>query len=315
MDPLFGKKIYVAGHNGMVGKAVTRLLKGEPAHILTADKTDLNLLKQDEVKNFFYENSPDIVVMCAAHVGGIKANEDHPADFLFENLQMQNNIIHNSFIHGTAKLVFLGSSCIYPKICDQPIKEDCLLTGPLEPTNEAYAIAKIAGIKMCDSYRRQHGCNFVSVTPCNLYGPGDNYDPITSHVIPALIKKFHDAKQAGLDRVVVWGTGSPQREFLHVDDCARGILYVLREYNQIGHVNLGSGKEISILQLAQLISTTVGFLGTIEFDSSYADGTPRKVMDSSKINALGWTPLIDLKTGIKSVYEEFFSGLKSTEIT
>ena len=290
----------------MVGQAVVRLLSREAVHLLTADRADLDLLQQKDVENFFVEKSPDIVVLCAARVGGIKANEDSPANFLYENLQIQNNIIHNSFINGITKLVFLGSSCIYPKTCGQPIKEDYLLTGSLEPTNEAYAIAKIAGIKMCDSYRQQHGCNFVSVMPCNLYGPGDNYDSITSHVIPALIKKFHDAKVAGLDRVVVWGTGSPQREFLHVDDCASGILHVLRKYDQLGPINLGSGKEVSILQLAQLISATVGFTGMIEFDSSYADGTLRKVMDCSKIKALGWAPSIKLNCGIKSVFEEHY---------
>jgi GDP-L-fucose synthase len=300
-------KIYIAGHNGMVGSALRRKLEkeGHTNFILRSSK-ELDLRNQAEVARFFEKEKPDYVFLAAAKVGGIVANNTYRAEFLYDNLMIQSNIIHHSYLTGVKKLMFLGSSCIYPKIAPQPLKEDYLLTGPLEPTNEPYAIAKIAGIKMCDAYRDQYGCNFISVMPTNLYGPNDNYDLNTSHVLPALLRKIHEAKEKNSDQVIVWGTGKPLREFLHVDDLADACYFLMNEYNEPGLVNIGIGEDISIGELANLIKTIVGYQGEIVFDSSRPDGTPRKLMDVSKLNGLGWKAKIGLKEGITSVYQNHF---------
>jgi len=301
-----GNKIYVAGHRGMVGSAIIRKLQTEGfTNIVTRTSGELDLRNQKDVESFFSKEKPDYVFLAAAKVGGIVANNTYRAEFLYDNLMIQNNIIHQSYVNGVKKLLFLGSSCIYPKLAPQPLKEDALLTGLLEPTNEPYAIAKIAGIKMCDAYRDQYGCDFISVMPTNLYGPNDNYDLKNSHVLPALIRKFHEAKMGDLDSVEIWGTGSPLREFMHVDDLAEACFYLMQSYSQPGFVNIGVGKDISIKDLALMIKDIVGFEGVLRFDTTKPDGTPRKLMDVSKLQSLGFQYSIELEEGIKAVYADY----------
>ncbi len=299
-------KIYIAGHTGMVGSAIhRRFIKEGYRQIVTRTLEELDLRDQYDVKQFFSETKPDYVIMAAAKVGGIIANNTYRAEFLYDNLMIQNNILHNSYVNGVNKLLFLGSSCIYPKLAPQPLKEEYLLTGELEPTNEPYAIAKITGIKMCDAYRFQYGCNFISVMPTNLYGPNDNYDLKNSHVLPALIRKFHEAKQNNNPDVEIWGTGSPRREFMHVDDLAAACFFLMKQYNEPGFINIGVGEDITIKDLAILIKEIVDYSGSLRFDTSKPDGTPRKLMDVSKLHGLGFKYKISLKEGIKSVYEDF----------
>ena len=314
-------KIYVAGHRGMVGSAIVRQLLAQglsPENIVTRTHNELDLTDQSAVRNFFEKESPDQVYLAAAKVGGIHANNTYPAEFIYNNLMVEANVIDSSFRNGVKKLLFLGSSCIYPKLAEQPMREDALLTGMLEPTNEPYAIAKIAGIKLCESYNRQysqsHGVDYRSVMPTNLYGPGDNYHPENSHVSPALIRRFHEAKIKNLSNVAIWGTGNPRREFLYVDDMAAASVYVMNlsknHYEQqtkpmLSHINVGYGSDITVKELAILVSQTVGFQGAIEFDSSKPDGSPRKWMDSGRLNALGWQAHVNLEKGLAIAYEEF----------
>lgn len=298
-------KIYVAGHRGMVGSSIVRKLQKEGyLNIITRTSKELDLRNQAAVADFFEKEKPDYVVLAAAKVGGIHANNTFRADFIYDNLMIECNIIHQSYEHKVKKLLFLGSSCIYPKLAPQPLKENALLTGVLEYTNEPYAIAKIAGIKLCENYRLQYGCNFISAMPTNLYGPNDNYDLNNSHVLPALIRKIHTAKKEGKSFVEVWGTGTPKREFLHVDDLADACYYLLLNYNGIELVNVGCGEDLSIKELAELVKEVVGFQGELRFDSSKPDGTPRKLMDVSKLLEIGWRANIDLREGITRVYEE-----------
>jgi GDP-L-fucose synthase len=300
-------KIYIAGHNGMVGSAILRNLesKGFTNFILKSSK-ELDLRKSDDVQKFFEIEKPDFVFLAAAKVGGIVANNTYRAEFLYDNLMIQNNVIHNSFLSGVKKLLFLGSSCIYPKFATQPLKEDYLLTGLLEETNEPYAIAKIAGVKMCDAYRSQYGCNFISVMPTNLYGTNDNYDLENSHVLPAMLRKFHEAKIKRDSTVTLWGSGSPMREFLNADDMADACVFLMQNYNESGIINIGTGKDISIKELAEIIKAITGFEGTIVWDSNRPDGTPRKLLDVSKLSKINWTYSIDLEKGIEQVYKEKF---------
>lgn len=296
-------KIYVAGHRGMVGSAILRKLKAEGfERFALATSRELDLRSQVEVREFFRREKPEYVFLAAAKVGGILANDTYRADFLYDNLMIEANVIEAAHQHGTEKLMFLGSSCIYPKMAPQPLREDALLTGLLEPTNEPYAIAKIAGIKLCDAYRAQHGRNFISVMPTNLYGPNDNYDLQNSHVLPAMLRKFHTAKVNREPFVTIWGTGTPRREFLHVDDLADACYYLMQHYNEPGLVNIGVGEDISILELAQLVKRIVGYEGDIKHDLDKPDGTPRKLMDVSKLHALGWKARIGLEAGITAVY-------------
>lgn len=298
-------KIYVAGHRGMVGSAIVRKFQQQGfTNIVTRTSKELNLSDQHAVADFFAIEKPEFVFLAAAKVGGIVANNTYRAEFIYENLMIQNNVIHHSYLNGVKKLLFLGSSCIYPKMAPQPLKEEYLLTGMLEPTNEPYAIAKIAGIKMCDAYRSQYGCNYISVMPTNLYGPNDNYDMNNSHVLPALIRKFHIAKTTNAASVEIWGTGSPMREFLHVNDLADACFYLMENYNEPGLVNIGVGEDISIKDLALLIKRIIGYEGELKFDLTKPDGTPRKLMDVTKIHGYGWKHKIDLEEGIRSVYEE-----------
>ncbi|MAB37996.1 MAG: GDP-fucose synthetase [Aequorivita sp.] len=301
-------KIYVAGHNGMVGSAIVRALNvlGYTNLLLKTSK-ELDLRVQSEVHSFFEKEKPEYVFLAAAKVGGIEANNTYRADFLYENLMIQNNVIHQSYVHGVEKLLFLASSCIYPKFAPQPIKEEYLLTGLLEPTNEPYAIAKIAGVKMCENYNRQYGCNFISVMPTNLYGPNDNYDLKSSHVLPALLRKFHEAKLNAAATVEVWGSGTPKREFLHVDDLAKACLHLMETYQGNVSVNIGTGEDVSIKDLALMIKEIVGFQGEICWNTSKPDGTPRKLLDVSLIHSLGWKHEIELMEGIKRVYNQKFS--------
>lgn len=299
-------RIYVAGHRGMVGSAIVRKLYNEGyEHLLLRTSSELDLRSQREVDDFFAAQKPEYVVLAAAKVGGIHANNVYRAEFLYDNLMIEANIIHAAYKHGVKKLLFLGSSCIYPKMAPQPLKEESLLTGFLEPTNEPYAIAKIAGIKLCEAYRDQYGCNFISAMPTNLYGPNDNYDLNNSHVLPALIRKFHTAKSEGAPEVEVWGTGSPMREFLHVDDLADGCYHLLQHYNEKMFVNIGTGEDLTIKALAEMIRDIVGYGGNIRWNTDKPDGTPRKLMDVSRIHSLGWKHRIDLKEGITEVYREF----------
>lgn len=298
-------KIYVAGHRGMVGSAIIRRLhKDGFTNIVTRSSKDLDLRNQQAVADFFATEKPEFVFLAAAKVGGIVANNTYRADFIYENMMIQSNVIHHAYLNKVSKLMFLGSSCIYPKLAPQPLKEDYLLTGLLEPTNEPYAIAKIAGIKMCDAYRAQYGCNFISVMPTNLYGPNDNYDLNNSHVLPALIRKFHTAKKENAATVEIWGTGSPLREFLHADDLADACFYLMQNYNEAGLVNIGVGEDISIKDLALLVKNTVGFSGELKFDTTKPDGTPRKLMNVSKLHSFGWKHKINLTEGIAAVYAE-----------
>ncbi len=296
----------MAGHRGMVGSAIMRRLQKEGFdNIVTRTSKELDLRDQNAVNDFFSTEKPDYVFLAAAKVGGILANNTYKAAFLYDNLMIQNNVIHAAYVSAVTKLMFLGSSCIYPKLAPQPLKEEYLLTGLLEPTNEAYAIAKIAGIKMCDAYRDQYGCNFISVMPTNLYGPNDNYDLNNSHVLPALIRKFHEAKLDGRHNVMLWGSGRPRREFLHADDLADACFFLMQHYNEPGLVNIGTGEDLEIRELALMIKNIVGYEGGIEQDLSRPDGTPRKLMDVSKLNALGWKYSIPLEDGIRRVYKEY----------
>lgn len=300
-------KIFIAGHRGMVGSAILRKLEAEGyTNLVYKTSSELDLREQQQVRDFFAEHQPEYVFLAAAKVGGILANDTYRADFLYQNLMIQNNVIHESYAHKVEKLLFLGSSCIYPKLAPQPMKEDSLLTGLLEPTNEPYAIAKIAGIKMCDAYRAQYGCNFISAMPTNLYGPNDNYDLKNSHVLPAMLRKFHEAKVKNETTVEVWGSGSPLREFLHVDDLAEACLFLMNSYNEAGHINVGSGSEVSIKELAELVKGITGFGGELKWDSSKPDGTPRKLMDNNKIEGLGWHAKISLQKGVTDVYKNTF---------
>jgi GDP-L-fucose synthase len=300
-------KIYVAGHRGMVGSAIVRNLNQNGfTNIITRTSKELDLRNQEATANFFAIENPDYVFLAAARVGGIVANNTYRADFIYENLQIQNNVIHYSYVYDVKKLMFLGSSCIYPKMAPQPLKEDSLLTGLLEETNEPYAIAKIAGIKMCDAYRSQYGCNFISVMPTNLYGPNDNYDLEKSHVLPALIRKFHEAKIHNTPTVTIWGTGTPMREFLHADDMADACVFLMNTYDEAGLINIGTGKDITIKDLALTIKKIVGYNGELIFDATKPDGTPRKLMDVTKLHHLGWHHKIELEQGIAAVYQDQF---------
>ena len=297
-------KIYVAGHLGMVGSAIVRRLEADGfQNLLLRPHNELDLNRQDAVNDFFFEEKPEYVFLAAARVGGILANDSHPAEFIYENLSIQSHTIQAAWANGVKKFLFLGSSCIYPRLAPQPLKEEYFLTGPLEPTNVWYAIAKIAGIKMCQAYRRQYGFNAISVMPTNLYGPGDNFDLDSSHVLPALIRKFHEAKIANSKTVTVWGSGTPRREFLHVDDLAEACLFLMRNYENEDFINIGAGKDITILELAHLVKGITGFAGDLEMDKSKPDGTPRKLLDTSRIRDLGWQPRISLEDGIRQTYE------------
>ena len=308
-------KIYIAGHRGMVGSALTRALQAKGfGNLVTRTSTELDLRNQQAVSDFFEREKPDYVFLAAARVGGIHANNTYRGEFLYDNLMIQNNVIDSSWKNNVTKLLFLGSSCIYPKMAPQPLREEYLLTGSLEPTNEPYAIAKIAGIKLCDAYRSQHGCNFISVMPTNLYGPNDNYDLNNSHVLPALLRKFHTAREERKSNVEIWGSGAPMREFLHVDDLASACLFLFQTYNEPGLINIGSGQEISIRDLALLIKKIVGFEGGLEWDSTKPDGTMRKLMDVGKLHALGWKHTIELEEGIRKVYDDVKGKLKETII-
>lgn len=302
---LAGKRVFVAGHRGMVGSAIVRRLAREDCEILTAARADVDLKDQAAVRGWFEAQRPDAVFLAAAKVGGILANDSFPADFLYDNLMIEANIIEAAHRVDVAKLLFLGSSCIYPKFAPQPIEEGALLTGALEPTNEWYAVAKIAGIKLCQAYRRQHGRDYISAMPTNLYGPGDNFDLQSSHVLPALIRKAHDARQKGAASIEIWGTGTPRREFLHVDDLADACVFLMKAYSGDEHVNVGSGSDVTIMELTQMVTQAVGFAGEIVRDTSKPDGTPRKLMSSEKLHALGWSPSIGLQEGIAGVYDWF----------
>lgn len=293
----------------MVGSAIFRKLEKEGfINLIIRASAELDLRNQQQVADFFAQEKPDYVFLAAAKVGGIVANNTYRAEFLYDNLQIQNNVIHSSYVNGVTKLMFLGSSCIYPKMASQPLKEEYLLTGPLEETNEPYAIAKIAGIKMCDAYRAQYGCNYISVMPTNLYGYNDNYHPLNSHVLPALIRRFHEAKGQGVPAVTIWGSGTPKREFLFADDLAAACYYLMQNFDESGFVNIGTGVDLSIKDLALLIKKIVGYEGTIEFDSSKPDGTPRKLMDVSKLHSKGWKHTIELEEGIKLAYQDFLNN-------
>jgi GDP-L-fucose synthase len=302
-----GKRVWVAGHRGMVGSALVRRLQPENCTILTAGRADLDLRNAAAVAAWVAKNRVEAVFLAAAKVGGIKANDSYPADFLYDNLMIETAIIHAAFEARVEKLCFLGSSCIYPKFAPQPIPEEALLTGPLEPTNEAYAIAKIAGIKLCQAYRRQHGCDFIAAMPTNLYGPGDNFNLENSHVIPALLRKAHDAKRAGSPVLTLWGTGTPRREFLHVDDCADALIFLMKNYSGESHVNVGSGTDLTIEELARLVMRVVGYDGRLAYDVSRPDGTPRKLMSNAKLAALGWKASIALEDGLRRTYEWFLA--------
>lgn len=308
-----GAKIYIAGHRGMVGSAILRKLQKEGYHqLITRSSAELDLRNQQAVADFFAAEKPEFVFLAAAKVGGIVANNTYRADFLYENLAIQNNVIHQSYLHKVKKLMFLGSSCIYPKMAAQPLKEEYLLTGLLEETNEPYAIAKIAGIKMCDAYRAQYGCNFISVMPTNLYGYNDNYHPENSHVLPALIRRFDEAKRNKLNEVVIWGSGTPKREFLFADDLADACYLLMQSYNEPNLINIGTGEDLSIKELALLIKEVVGYEGSLTFDTSKPDGTPRKLMDVSKLHALGWKHRVDLKQGLKLAYQDYLSKIEKS---
>ena len=303
-------KIFIAGHRGMVGSALTRLLESRGfSNLLKRDRNELDLGDTAAVTKLFTKEKPEIVIFAAAKVGGIKANNDQPVEFLLENLRVQNNVIAAAHENGVRKLLFLGSSCIYPKLASQPIPESALLSGPLEPTNEAYAIAKVAGVKLCQAFSREYGANFISAMPTNLYGPNDNFDLESSHVLAALLRKAHEAKKSGAGELVVWGTGSPRREFLHVDDCASACIYLLEKYDSPEIINVGCGEDISIRELAELICDVVRFDGELSWDKTKPDGTPRKLLDVSKLRALGWTPTIPLREGIARTYDWFLKNV------
>ena len=307
---LKGKTVFVAGHRGMVGGALVRRLAQEKVELVTAGRSELDLRDQATVFDWFAAKTPQVVFLAAAKVGGIAANDTLRAEFLYDNLAIAANVIHAAYVNRTEKLMFLGSSCIYPKLAPQPLREDAMLTGPLEPTNEPYAIAKIAGIKMAEAYRSQYSCDFISVMPTNLYGPGDNYHPEYSHVVAALIRRFHEAKLARTPDVVVWGTGTPRREFLYVDDMADACVHLMKTYSAAGMVNIGVGEDISIAEFARLVADTVGYAGTIRFDTTRPDGTPQKLLDVSRLTALGWRARTSLKDGIKLAYQAYLSETK-----
>lgn len=302
---LDNKRIWVAGHNGMVGAAIMRRLQTEPVTILSAPRSELDLTDQQAVHDWMAAHKPDAIFLAAAKVGGIHANNTYPASFLYDNLAIETNVIHAAYKNKVSKLLFLGSSCIYPREAPQPMREEALLSGPLEPTNEWYAIAKIAGIKLCQAYRRQYGCDFISVMPTNLYGPGDNYHPENSHVPAAFLRRFHEAVQSGAKDVTIWGTGTPLREFMHVDDLADACVFVMQKYSDEMFLNIGSGEEISIMDFAETVAAVTGFTGTIKTDPARPDGTPRKLMDSARLKALGWAPRITLQDGLTRAYEDF----------
>lgn len=317
-------KIYVAGHLGLVGGGIWRAFERHGyTNLIGRSIDEVNLINQQEVEEFFATEKPEVVVLVAAKVGGIHANDTYRGQFIYENMMIEMNVIHAAKEHGVKKLLFLGSSCIYPKLAEQPLKEEALLTGPLEPTNEPYAIAKIAGIRLCDAYNRQYGTNFISAMPTNMYGPGDNYHPENSHVLPALIRRFHEAKESGAEKVVCWGTGSPLREFLYSDDLAEACVFLVENANYEdmaftdesgtvqSHINVGSGREVTIKELAETVKEVIGFEGTLEWDTSKPDGTPRKLMDSSRINTLGWKPKVDLREGIARAYQDFLGRYTS----
>jgi GDP-L-fucose synthase len=305
---LADKRVYVAGHQGMVGSAIVRRLQGSGCEVVTASRSEVDLERQDEAERFLADTAPHVVIVAAAKVGGIHANSTYPADFISENIAIARNLIHGAYKSGVQKLLFLGSSCIYPRLAPQPMREEELLGGPLEPTNEWYAVAKIAGIKLCQAYRRQYGVDFISVMPTNLYGPGDNYHPENSHVIAALIRRFHQSKTEGAPRTTVWGTGSPCREFLFVDDLADACLFGLQRYSDEMHLNVGSGEEVTIAELARLVAEIVGYRGRVVFDSSRPDGTPRKLLDVTRLNALGWRPRTSLRDGLAQTYAAFVAA-------
>jgi GDP-L-fucose synthase len=309
-------RIFVAGHRGLAGSAIWRELHRRGfKHLIGKTRSELNLLDPGPVGEFFKQERPEYVFVAAAKVGGIHANDSQPAAFLFENLQIQSTIIHQAYLAGVTKLLFLGSSCIYPKLALQPMKEEYLLTGPLEPTNQWYAVAKIAGIKLCQAYRRQYGCSFISAMPTNLYGPNDNYNLETSHVLPALIRKFHEAKVSRSKAVICWGSGAPLREFLYAEDLASACLFLMESYDEEQFINVGYGSEISIKQLAETVQRIVGFEGEITWDRSMPDGTPRKLMDSSRLFAMGWRPQVDLETGLRLAYDDFLQGNRAKPAT
>lgn len=299
-------KIYVAGHRGLVGSAIVRNLeKRGYGNVVGRSHAELDLTDQEQVRAFFEEERPEYVFLCAARVGGIHINSVAPAEFIYTNLAIETNVIHCAYQYGVRKLLFMGSGCIYPRDVAQPIKEEYLLTAPLEKTNEAYAVAKIAGLKMCEYYDRQYGTDFISVMPCNLYGPGDNYDPVSSHVVPALIRKFHEAKVSGTPAVTMWGTGSAMREFMHIDDIADASVFLMEHYDGAEWVNIGCGEDMSVGELGELVRKVVGYEGRIEYDPSYPDGTPRKLLDSSKLFSMGWRPSIPLEDGLRETYEDY----------
>ena len=314
--PLMGKRVWVAGHRGMVGSALVRRLATEGCEILKTDRGQVDLRRQDQVDAWMNKARPDTVFVAAARVGGISDNDTYPVDFLYDNLMIEANIIAAAHACGVSKLMFLGSSCIYPRLAPQPILEDALLTGPLEPTNEWYAVAKIAGIKLAQAYRRQYGCDFISAMPTNLYGREDNFDLRSSHVLPALLRKAHEAKLRGDARMVIWGTGSPRREFLHADDCADALVFLMKTYSASEHINVGSGEDLTILELAQTVAEVVGFSGEIVTDPSMPDGTPRKLMSADRLRAMGWEPRIGLREGIAATYRWFLEheGVSSSPI-
>lgn len=310
---LKGKRIYVAGHRGMVGSAIVRRLSSEGCEILTASRFEVDLTRQSDVEVWMEKNHPDAIFLAAAKVGGIVANDSYPADFLYQNMLIAANVIRSAHETGVEKLLFLGSSCIYPKFAEQPIREESLLTGALEPTNEWYAVAKIAGVKLCQAYRRQHGHDFISAMPTNLYGPGDSFDLENSHVIPALIRKAHEAKLSDADELTMWGTGTPRREFLHADDCAEACVHLMKVYSDDAPINVGSGNDITILELTRLVAHVVGFQGQIRSDLSKPDGSPRKLMSGEKLRSLGWAPRIGLHEGLADAYQSFLEGQHKKE--
>ncbi|WP_425040530.1 GDP-L-fucose synthase [Primorskyibacter sp. S187A] len=311
---LSGKKVWVAGHRGMVGSAIVRRLQREACDVILAGRQDVDLREQASVREWMGETKPDVVFLAAAKVGGILANDTRPGEFLHDNLAIQTNVIHTAHDIGVQKLLFLGSTCIYPRMAPQPMPEDCLLTGPLEPTNEWYAIAKIAGLKMCQAYRKQYGADFISAMPTNLYGPGDNYSPQGSHVLPAMIGKMHKAKMDAAPTVPIWGTGTPRREFLHVDDLADALVYLMQNYSGPTALNVGVGEDVSIAELAQMVADVVGWNGSFDYDTSKPDGTPRKLVDVSRLSALGWRAQIDLRAGLERTYRDYLAAIESGDI-
>jgi GDP-L-fucose synthase len=306
--PLSGRRVYVAGHRGMVGSALLRRLAREKCHVLTAGSGEVDLRRQADVERWFAANAPDVVFVAAATVGGILANDTRPAEFLYDNVMIAGNVIEAARRGGVKKLLYLGSSCIYPRLAPQPMAEEALLSGPLEPTNQWYAVAKIAGLKLCAAYRRQYGADFISAQPTNLYGPGDTYDLQASHVMPALIAKMHQAKTAGANEVAIWGTGTPRREFLHVDDLADALVFLMERYSDESHVNVGWGEDVSIRELAALVAEAVGFTGGFRYDTTKPDGSPRKLLDVTKLAALGWRPRIALREGLQDAYRWFVAN-------